>query len=322
MTPYYDHKGITIYCGDCRDVLPGLGAVDVTIFDPPYNIGKAVWDHVQGYEEWMMQTFKLIEQISKDNATLWFFHMVFPVLAKLHLMIERETSFRHKQLIVIDKGLKSIAGRSSVDILRSFPRATEYLQFYTFEDRTGAEQLSEKYQKVNPMAKYLQSEFKRANVASKEIAGLFPSITGGLTGCVSNWLSGANFPRKEQYLKIREHLNGEYLRAEYEYLRAEYEDLRYCFNMPLGVTDVWNDIKFPPNDYGHETVKPDALMARIIMAASRQNDVILDCCMGSGTTLVAAKALGRKAIGIDISEEYCEIAADRLRQEVFPFRER
>jgi hypothetical protein len=49
----------------------------------------------------------------------------------------------------------------------------------------------------------LRIEFENANVNNKEIAKLFPSRTGGLTGCVSNWLNGDNVITEEQYLKVR-----------------------------------------------------------------------------------------------------------------------
>jgi DNA modification methylase len=67
----------------------------------------------------------------------------------------------------------------------------------------------------------------------------------------------------------------------------------------------------------HPTQKPTEVMRWCIGLAS-EPQVILDPFMGSGTTLRAAKDLGRKAIGIEIEEKYCEIAVRRLRQEVLP----
>ena len=69
----------------------------------------------------------------------------------------------------------------------------------------------------------------------------------------------------------------------------------------------------------HPTQKPVALMKYLIKTYTNLGDTVLDNCMGSGTTLVAAKNLGRKAIGIEIEERYCEIAAKRLIQKVFVF---
>lgn len=69
----------------------------------------------------------------------------------------------------------------------------------------------------------------------------------------------------------------------------------------------------------HPTQKPRALFAELVSLFSNIDDTILDPFMGSGTTLRAAKDLGRKAIGIEIEERYCEIAANRLRQEVLQF---
>lgn len=66
----------------------------------------------------------------------------------------------------------------------------------------------------------------------------------------------------------------------------------------------------------HPTVKPVALMAKLLDWSSKPGEVVLDPFMGSGPTLRAAKDLGRRAVGIEMEERYCEAAVNRLRQEV------
>jgi site-specific DNA-methyltransferase (adenine-specific) len=66
----------------------------------------------------------------------------------------------------------------------------------------------------------------------------------------------------------------------------------------------------------HPCARPLEQVRYIVEIATAISDVVLDPFMGSGTTLRAAKDLGRKAIGIEIEERYCEIAAKRLAQEV------
>ena len=67
---------------------------------------------------------------------------------------------------------------------------------------------------------------------------------------------------------------------------------------------------------GHPTAKPVGLLVRLLEVGPA--GTVLDPFMGSGTTLVAAKQLGRKAVGIEIEERYCEVAVQRLAQGVLP----
>ncbi|MCH8325229.1 MAG: site-specific DNA-methyltransferase [Bacteroidetes bacterium] len=89
------------------------------------------------------------------------------------------------------------------------------------------------------------------------------------------------------------------------------------------ITINTSSIKYPKsiikisNEIGlHPTQKPVKLFEYLIKTYTNKNDLVLDTCIGSGTTAVAAKHLKRNFIGIEISEEYCEISRQRLRQEI------
>lgn len=81
-------------------------------------------------------------------------------------------------------------------------------------------------------------------------------------------------------------------------------------------SNVWTDISIPfwsmPENTEHPTQKPEKLLAKIILASSNPGDMVFDPFLGSGTTAVAAKKLGRRYCGVEIDEYYCLLAEKRL----------
>ncbi|MCX6841554.1 MAG: site-specific DNA-methyltransferase [candidate division WOR-3 bacterium] len=91
---------------------------------------------------------------------------------------------------------------------------------------------------------------------------------------------------------------------------------------PVGATrdthpsNVWTDMTVPfwsmPENTDHPTQKPEKLLAKIILASSPPDGVVLDPFLGSGTTSVVAKKLGRRYVGIEQDADYCCLAEKRL----------
>lgn len=82
--------------------------------------------------------------------------------------------------------------------------------------------------------------------------------------------------------------------------------------------NVWEIPLTPPSEKWageHPTQKPEALLERVILAATDENDLVLDPFAGSGTTCVVAVRLGRNFLGFELSKEYCKIAEKRLEKE-------
>lgn len=81
-------------------------------------------------------------------------------------------------------------------------------------------------------------------------------------------------------------------------------------------SNFWDDISIPfwsmPENTDHPTQKPEKLYAKLILASSKEGDIIFDPFLGSGTTSVVAKKLNRKYCGIELNEEYCLWTEKRL----------
>lgn len=81
-------------------------------------------------------------------------------------------------------------------------------------------------------------------------------------------------------------------------------------------SNLWTDISVPfwsmPENTDHPTQKPEKLIAKLLLASSQPNDVVFDPFLGSGTTSVVAKKLGRQFVGVEIDEHFCCLAEKRL----------
>ena len=81
-------------------------------------------------------------------------------------------------------------------------------------------------------------------------------------------------------------------------------------------SNLWTDITIPfwsmPENTEHPTQKPEKLLAKVILASSKPGDLVFDPFLGSGTTSVVAKKLGRNYIGVELDKMYCLLAEKRL----------
>lgn len=81
-------------------------------------------------------------------------------------------------------------------------------------------------------------------------------------------------------------------------------------------SNIWTDITVPfwsmPENTDHPTQKPEKLLAKVLLASTKEGDTVLDPFAGSGTTAVVAKKLGRRFVAIESDEKYCLLAAKRL----------
>lgn len=265
MKPYYEYAGITIYHGDCREILLGMKPeIDLTITSPPYgNIREYLGNNSGEQDEWL-DVLELIFKISAMGSVL-----VWNVADQSISGSETGTSFR-QALKMIDVGFNLHDTMLYIKEGVSFPDSNRYLQAFEYVF----------------------------------VASVGSPKTFNLIADRKNKHSGATIHGTDRQA------NGETTPKNGFAFGRIVAELGRRYNW-------WIMHNFNSTD--HPATMPYSLARDHMRTWSREGDNILDPFMGSGTTLLAAKNLGRKAIGIEIEERYCEIAVKRLSQEVIKF---
>lgn len=287
---------IDLRLGDCLQILPEIpnDSVDLVCVDIPFNQGVAYktelnWDKKEydSYIGWCGAGFMQAQRILKDSGSFYFFHNNFEVICDLQLWIRENTRFHFRQLIVWNKRFNEskkkgyLDGYVSTNNNRNYHKMAEYILFYTFDN----------HDKV-------RAERVRMGLKQTEISKQLLSKSGGTTGWLSNIESGKYFPNEQTIKPIT------------KYLGLGLSDLVHTFNNQKTHHSVWNyDID---EKSAHPTQKPLALMENIIIHSSNEADMVVDYCMGSGTTGVAAVMHRRSFLGIELIQNYFDDAKVRI----------
>lgn len=243
MTPYYADDLVTLYLGDCREVLPALGLkADCVVADPPYGETSLPWDRWP--DGWL-------EVAAGVTRSLWCF-------GSMRMFLGRSAEF---------------AGwRLSQDIV--------------WRKNAGTGLAADRFKRVHEHALHWYRgpwDGVRHDV---------PRVPGEPRE------AGRTIQRRGSTPHAR-----------------DIGDATYSY----GDTRLMGSVIDVANMRGraiHPTEKPSGILAPLIAYACPPGGLVIDPFAGSGSTLEAARATGRRAIGIEADERYCELAARRLSQGV------
>lgn len=243
--PYYSDANVTIYLGDCLDVLPKLGPVaDAIVTDPPYVETALGWDKsVCGWPGYALRA------LHSGRGHLWCFG-----------------------------SLRSLAASWS-----EF-EAWSYAQDVVWEKHNGSACASDRFRRVHELAAHFYagawSELYKAipRTADSEMRG--KSVITRSAG-----------PTHAGAFDVSSYVN------DGTRIQRSVMKVRSCHGSAL-----------------HPTQKPDGILRPLITSSCPPGGVVLDPFFGSGSIGAVARQEGRRAIGIEKSEAFCEVAARRLSQ--------
>lgn len=309
-----------IICADCLDVLKQLPDkfVDLVLTDPPYfGVVKNDWDNqwktMSEFQDWVGKIGQELCRVLKDNGSLYWFGDDKNIA---YCQVELDKFFNLLNNLVWYKvGCRARKGARSV--YRSYAPTTERILFYDKGERKpGLQMLMSNPDCFKSIKDYMRGERdkikQKHNFTTKEFNEYINKITNTASVVCNHYFADSQycFPTPELYAKLQ---TTGFFKREYEDLMREYEDLRRTWNNDIKAQDVLN-FPFESQNIIHPTQKPTAIIQYMIERSSNENDLILDCFSGSGTTAVACHNLKRRFICIEKDPEYAKASQKRLEQ--------
>lgn len=251
--PYYQDDLVTLYHGDCREVIPSLGIVaDLVVTDPPYGETSLEWD--QWPEGWPT----VIAEVARS---MWCF-------GSMRMFLDRRAEF---------------AGwRLSQDVIWSKPRGG-----VAYPDRATVRT----HEIVTHWYRGDWSEIHHEQQRQEHHGPGKGTIHRGETGPAWN---GSR--RAHQWTDDGTRALSSVIECQTMRMRG----VGHPTEKPTGILEPLIEYGCPPAE---------------VPADNEMNPVVLDPFAGSGSTLDVARQTGRRAVGIEAREDYCEIAAKRLAQD-------
>lgn len=183
MTPYYQDKWITIHHGDCREVMKELAdcSVDSIVTDPPYELGfmGKGWD--KSGIAYNVEVWRECLRVLKPGG---------------HLLAFGGSRTYHRLACAIEDAGFEIRDQIQWIYGSGFPKSLDVSKAIDRMRNDNAERQA--------VGSWLREQREAKGLTQKAVAAFWPSVTGGLTGCVANWELGFNCPTWEQWLALKE----------------------------------------------------------------------------------------------------------------------
>ena len=322
----WEVRGVELWRGDCREILPGLApkSVSAWVTDPPYGqVVSEEWDRLNSGAllSLLREVSAAVVPLMRDQGTAALFCWpsaageIRGELCKRFLFLgdvvwcKRAPGGRHN----------TFAAKASTDQTRApFPESERILFFEgPGKIRNGyADKSAELWAEImEPLRAYFARAREASGMSGDEIRDRMAELTGRRYVFERHAFSYSQWelPTAEQYAAAQQVLKS--LSRPYEDLRRQYEDLRRPWRpCRKTLTDIWFYTPIMPGDPSrvHPCQKPIDLMADLVTTVTRPGDLILDTFAGSGMTGAAALLTGRRAVLIERDDKIAATAAEVL----------